>query len=118
MPWPQAHCFTTRALRPRAEATGHSPQRKPDPWLAGPYLRLGRRHAASEQFDRAVAAVVKAIEVDASTWARCAPAANNLAWIFSEHGGDRDRALALAQTAKELAPENPQVSDTLERNVP
>ena len=44
---------------------------------------------------------------------RFAPAANNLAWILSEHGGDKDRALALAQTAKELAPENPQVSDTL-----
>ena len=28
-------------------------------------------------------------------------------------GGDRDRALALAQTAKEQAPEDPQVSDTL-----
>ena len=49
---------------------------------------------------------------------RFAPAANNLAWILSEHGGDKDRALALAQTAKELAPEDPQVSVTLERNVP
>ena len=48
---------------------------------------------------------------------RFAPAANNLAWILSEHGGDRDRALALAQTAKEQAPEDPRVSDTLERNV-
>ena len=44
---------------------------------------------------------------------RFAPAANNLAWILSEHGGDKDKALALAQTAKELAPEDPQVSDTL-----
>ena len=49
---------------------------------------------------------------------RVAPAANNLAWILSEHGGDRDRALALAQTAKEQAPEDPHLSDTLERNVP
>jgi len=44
---------------------------------------------------------------------RFAPAANNLAWILSEHGGDKDKALALAQTAKELAPEDAQVSDTL-----
>src|SRR3989304_4577244 len=43
---------------------------------------------------------------------RFAPAANNLAWILSEHGGDKDRALTLAQTAKELAPEDPRVSDT------
>ena len=49
---------------------------------------------------------------------RFAPAANNLAWLLSEHGGDKDRALALAQTAKELVPEAPHVSDTLERNVP
>jgi tetratricopeptide (TPR) repeat protein len=44
---------------------------------------------------------------------RFAGAANNLAWVLSEHGGDKDKALALAQTAKELAPEDPQVSDTL-----
>ena len=48
---------------------------------------------------------------------RFATAANNLAWILSEHGGDRDRALALAQTAKEQAPEDPHLSETLERNV-
>ena len=44
---------------------------------------------------------------------RSAPAANNLAWLLSEHGGDKDKTLTLAQTAKELAPENPRVSDTL-----
>ena len=49
---------------------------------------------------------------------RFAPAANNLAWVLSEHGGDKDRALALAQTAKEQAPEDPHVTDTLEKNVP
>ncbi|MBI1958579.1 MAG: hypothetical protein HYS36_05045 [Candidatus Rokubacteria bacterium] len=49
---------------------------------------------------------------------RFAPAANNLAWVLSEHGSDWDKALTLAQTAKEWAPEDPQVSDTLERNVP
>ena len=31
---------------------------------------------------------------------RFAPAANNLAWVLAEHGGDKDKALALAQTAK------------------
>ena len=44
---------------------------------------------------------------------RSAPAANNLAWILSEHGGDKDRAPALAQTVKGQAPEDPRVSDTL-----
>jgi Flp pilus assembly protein TadD len=44
---------------------------------------------------------------------RFAPAANNLAWLYSEHGGDKDKALQLAQTAKEIAPEDPNISDTL-----
>lgn len=48
-----------------------------------------------------------------SSSTRLAPAASNLAWLLSEHGGDRDRALALAHTAKEQAPEGPHVSDTL-----
>ena len=41
------------------------------------------------------------------------PAANNLAYLYSEHGGDQEKALALARTAKELMPDNPEVSDTL-----
>jgi Flp pilus assembly protein TadD len=44
---------------------------------------------------------------------RFAPAANNLAWLDSEHGGDQEAALALAQRAKEAAPNDPRISDTL-----
>jgi Flp pilus assembly protein TadD len=44
---------------------------------------------------------------------RLVVAANNLAWIYSEHGGDPEKALQLAQTAKQEAPEDPRVSDTL-----
>jgi len=44
---------------------------------------------------------------------RFAPAANNLAYLYSEHGGDKNRALALAELAKEMAPEEPRISDTL-----
>jgi tetratricopeptide (TPR) repeat protein len=44
---------------------------------------------------------------------RFAPAANNLAYLYSEHGGDKEKALQLAQTAKEAAPEDPRISDTL-----
>jgi Flp pilus assembly protein TadD len=44
---------------------------------------------------------------------RFAPAANNLAWLYSERGDDKEKALELAQTAKEMAPEDPTVSDTL-----
>ena len=44
---------------------------------------------------------------------RFAPAANNLAWIYSEHGGDQEKALELARRAQEAAPADPRVSDTL-----
>jgi cytochrome c-type biogenesis protein CcmH/NrfG len=44
---------------------------------------------------------------------RSPAAANNLGWIYSEYGGDKDRALQLAQLAKEVAPDDPRISDTL-----
>jgi tetratricopeptide (TPR) repeat protein len=42
-----------------------------------------------------------------------APAANNLAWILVETGGNIDEALGLAQTAKLKMTKNPAVMDTL-----
>ncbi|MGA2963370.1 MAG: tetratricopeptide repeat protein, partial [Candidatus Korobacteraceae bacterium] len=39
--------------------------------------------------------------------------ANNLAWIYARQGRELDRALALAMHARELAPEDPAVLDTL-----
>ena len=40
-------------------------------------------------------------------------AANNLAWIYAEHGGNLDVALRLAQTAKRKLPNVAEVNDTL-----
>jgi len=40
-------------------------------------------------------------------------AKNNLAWLYSEQGGNLDVALRLAQEAKSAKPEDPAVSDTL-----
>jgi Flp pilus assembly protein TadD len=42
-----------------------------------------------------------------------AVAANNLAWIHAETGGNLDIALQLAQTAKSQLPDRPEVNDTL-----
>jgi putative PEP-CTERM system TPR-repeat lipoprotein len=42
-----------------------------------------------------------------------AVAANNLAYIYAEHGGNLDVALQLAQTAKQGLPDLAEVSDTL-----
>jgi tetratricopeptide (TPR) repeat protein len=39
--------------------------------------------------------------------------ANNLAWIYAHEGRELERALALAKQARELAPEDPAVLDTL-----
>ncbi|PYM95766.1 MAG: hypothetical protein DME04_03835 [Candidatus Rokuibacteriota bacterium] len=44
---------------------------------------------------------------------RFVPAANNLAYLYSERGGDKEKALQLARIAKEDAPDDPHVSDTL-----
>lgn len=38
---------------------------------------------------------------------------NNLAFLLADHGGDLDQALTLAQRAKQLLPNLPEVSDTL-----
>jgi tetratricopeptide (TPR) repeat protein len=40
-------------------------------------------------------------------------AANNLAWLYAEQGTNLDRALQLAQRAREANPINPAVTDTL-----
>lgn len=40
-------------------------------------------------------------------------AANNLAWLYGEQGGNLDVALQLAQTAKAGMPDAPEVNDTL-----
>ena len=41
------------------------------------------------------------------------PAANNLAYLYAEDGGDLEKALKLARQAKDAAPEDPTVADTL-----
>jgi len=40
-------------------------------------------------------------------------AKNNLAWLYAEHGGNVDMALKLAEEAKEKAPNDPGIADTL-----
>ena len=40
-------------------------------------------------------------------------AANNLAYIYAEEGGNLDVALQLAQTAKQKLPDMPEVNDTV-----
>ena len=43
---------------------------------------------------------------------RFAPAANNLAWLYREHGGDKEKALEVAQRTKEAVHDDLHISDT------
>lgn len=60
-------------------------------------------------FSRAQKAYEKVLAVNP----RFAPAANKLAYLLAAHGGDNEKALQWAQRAKEAAPDEPHISDTL-----
>src|SRR5262245_56387051 len=76
-----------------------------------PLMMLGLLQQQRGNIAKAQEAYTQALAINP----RFAPAANNLAWLYSENGGekDKDKALQLAQTAKEAAPDDPRVSDTL-----
>ena len=82
-------------------------QQKPEV-LSG-YLVVGSIYEQTGAIDQARATYEQAIQRDPNF----GPALNNLAWIYSEHGGNLDMALGLAQRAKQNRPNDPEVSDTL-----
>ena len=71
--------------------------------FAGIILQMqGRTAEARERYERAV-------QLDPNA----AVAANNLAWIYAESGGNLDVALQLAQAAQSRLPDSADVNDTL-----
>ncbi|MFQ5543844.1 MAG: tetratricopeptide repeat protein [Nitrospiria bacterium] len=80
-----------------------------NPKIPQPYMLKGVIYDAQQQYDKAQEQYEKVLELDP----KFAPAANNLAWIYAEQGGNIDKALSLAQIAKERFPDDPSVSDTL-----
>ena len=70
---------------------------------------LGMLHEQQKDFARATAKYEEVLKINA----RFGPAANNLAWILLEHGGDKERALSLAETARQALPRDPNIADTL-----
>ncbi len=70
--------------------------------LALAYERNGQRAQAVDSYERSIS-----LNTD------LAAAKNNLAYLLTESGGDLDRALELAQQAKEQLPDDANSSDTL-----
>ena len=64
---------------------------------------------AQQKYDNAKEYYRKGLKINPNF----APAANNLAYLYAEKGGNVDEALNLAQSAKEQFPDDPNISDTL-----
>jgi len=77
-------------------------------WVPG-YLLLGMINESQKDYDKAKARYAEALKINP----KFSPAANNLAYLMSEQGGDLDQALVYAQTAHEVAPNDPSIADTL-----
>ncbi len=82
---------------------------KINPKVIQPYMLLGVIYERQGKINDAIENYKKALEINP----KFAPAANNLAWLYAEHGGNIDVALGLAEKAKEAMPDDPAVSDTL-----
>jgi len=72
-------------------------------------FRLALCLESAERWDEAEKEYRAVIQTDPSN----AMALNNLAYLLSQHGGDLDEALNLAQQAAQALPDLPEVSDTL-----
>jgi tetratricopeptide (TPR) repeat protein len=91
------------ALKNAQEALKRNPQQ------VSAQLLIGVIYERKGDVKNAIAAYEKTLELSP----RLAWAANNLAFLYSEHGGDKEKALQLAQLAKEASPDEPAISDTL-----
>jgi tetratricopeptide (TPR) repeat protein len=90
-----------------------------DPKSLGAYMAMGMICENEKKYGEAKDYYIKVLKLDPGF----APAANNLAYLYSEKGGNIDEALNLAQKAKEQVPDDPRVSDTLgwiyyKKNIP
>jgi tetratricopeptide (TPR) repeat protein len=72
-------------------------------------LRLAYAYEVAGRYGEAIAAYRKALELNPNT----PIAMNNLAYLLSEHGGDLDEALRLAQLAMQRLPQQQYIADTV-----
>lgn len=82
---------------------------KTRPKLLGPQIMIAYILHIQNKLPEAKQQYQRVLQLDPDA----AVAANNLAWLYAEHGEKLDMALELAQTAKKKLPEHPDVNDTL-----
>ena len=73
------------------------------------HMMLGVIHDSRKEYDQAKSRYEKILVINP----RFAPAANNLAWLLLEQGGNLDVAFNYAQTAREQKPDDPSIADTM-----
>jgi len=103
-----AQLYTARGLLDKAAASLEEAIQQ-DPKNARSYLMLGALRQRQGDWQKAEDLYQKALQ----TQPDYPLAANNLAYLMLEHGGNPDVALTLAQTARRQLPDNPAAADTL-----
>lgn len=79
------------------------------PKNASLHVLIGGLYEAQKNWQQAQDSYRKALDLQPED----AVAANNLAYLLLEHGGDPNTALALAQTARRASPDQSSIADTL-----
>lgn len=83
---------------------------KRQPKAVGAHTMIAMILQGQGKVDEAITKYEEVVAIDR----RAAVASNNLAWLYAEGGhGNLDQALELAQVAKEVLPDQPEVNDTL-----
>ena len=72
-------------------------------------MQIGTIHDALKNYDAARDAYERLLKANP----RYSPAINNLAYLYSEHLGELDKAYVMAEKARQLLPYEPHTSDTL-----
>ena len=80
-----------------------------NPNQAGPHMLLGTIYDTQKRFELAEKHYSTALDINPDF----SPAANNLAYLLAKQDKNLNRALSLAQNAKEKFPDDPKVMDTL-----
>jgi tetratricopeptide (TPR) repeat protein len=82
---------------------------KKNPKAASAHMMLGMIAEQGNEIQKAQTHYRKTLDLEP----KFSPAANNLAWLMAEHGGNLDEALAFAESARAQQADNPHIADTL-----